>query len=112
MIGIKNNGSDIIKGRYDGKDYEFKPGVTVALSDEAARHIFGYGEDDKTRSLIRLGWLANSTHYDQAASRLDSIQFFAEAKVTFEEPEAPTQLPTPTPAPGFSIPEFAKSGKK
>lgn len=86
MIGVKNTGKEAIVSRYDGQDFEFKPGVTVALSDEAATHIFGYGLDDKTRALIRLGWLANSTALNDALKRLDEIQFFAEAKVVFEEP--------------------------
>ena len=111
MIGVKNNSKEVVKGRYDGVDFKFEPGVTVALSDEAAKHIFGYGEDDKSRALIRLGWLANSTQYEVALARLDEIQFFAEAKVTFEEPPAPMKMAEQGPA--FDIPKFADaSGKK
>lgn len=86
MIGVKNNLEETVESRYDGQDYQFKPGVTVALADEAATHIFGYGLDDKSRALIRLGWLANSTAMKDALEKLDNIQFFAEAKVVFDEP--------------------------
>lgn len=86
MIGVKNKTDAVIKSRYDGQDFEFKPGVTVAVSEDAATHIFGYGLDDKSRALIRLGWLINSTQYEGALARLDDIQFFAEGKVVFDEP--------------------------
>ena len=86
MIGVKNKTDAVIKSRYDGQDFTFKPGVTQAISEEAATHIFGYGLDDKSRALIRLGWLVNSTQYEDALARLENIQFFAEGKVVFEEP--------------------------
>ncbi len=58
-----------------------------------------------------MGWLANSTQYQAAVDRLDCIQFFAEAKVTFEEPVEPVKMNPPAGA--MDIPNFAaKSGKK
>lgn len=113
MIGVKNTGADPITGRYDGQDYVFKPGVTVALPDEAATHIFGYGLDDKSRALIRLGWLVNSTQYAHALQRLDSIQFFAESKVVFDEPMDIKGMQTATPQGGtLHIPKLGDSAKK
>lgn len=41
--------------RYDGKDFEFMPNEPVVMSEEAARHIFGYGDPDKTPYLARNG---------------------------------------------------------
>ena len=110
MIGVKSR-KEVIKGRYDGQDYVFKPGVTVALSEEAATHIFGYGLDDKTRALIRLGWLQHSTSLEDALARLDEVQFLSEAKVEFKEPPAPegTQTAPPPPDTGLKIPTFVKS---
>lgn len=103
-----------IKARYDGQDFEFKPGVTVALSDDAATHIFGYGLDDKSRALIRLGWLVNSTQYEAALERLDEIQFFAEGKVVFDdEPAAIKGTPTAPPGGGtLHIPKLGEAVKK
>lgn len=114
MIGVKNTGTEPVTGRYDGQDYEFKPGVTVALPDEAATHIFGYGLDDKSRALIRLGWLVNSTQYGTALARLDAIQFFAESKVVFDEPLDIKGMQTATPQGGtLHIPKLGESvGKK
>lgn len=103
MIGIKNTLDETIKGRYDGQDYEFRTGQTVALPEEAARHIFGYGVDDKSRALIRLGWVANSTGMEAAMAKLDGIKFLAEKEVVFEEPEEEQAMQTAAPPPGTGI---------
>lgn len=120
MIGVQLKKNDDpkqppIKARYDGQDFEFKPGVTVALSEDAATHIFGYGMDDKARALIRLGWLVNSTQYEAALARLDDIQFFAEGKVVFDEPAVPEVKGMPTAAPGggtLHIPKLGEAAAK
>lgn len=109
MIGVKSKAEKIV-GRFDGKDYVFEKGVTVALSDEAATHIFGYGMDDKSRALIRLGWLANSTGLETAMARMDNVQFLSEAKTVFNEEPAPIEKNLiSTPSGGtMKIPEFSK----
>lgn len=103
MIGIKHcvieNGSPTrIKARYDGRDYVFEPSapgasaVVTPLSEEAARHIFGYGEKDKTKALLRLGWLPNGMQLEMALEKLDAVQFLAVQEPVFVE-EPPTQMP-------------------
>lgn len=109
MIGVKSTQEDIV-GRYDGKDYEFKRGITVACPDEAATHIFGYGLDDKSRALIRLGWVQNSTALNAALERLAQVQFL-EADVKFKEPEVEALKTAAPSAPGVDIPQFAKQKK-
>lgn len=92
MIGVRNNSKEAILGRYDGRDYEFRPDVTEVVSVEAARHIFGFGMEDKTRAFLRLGWLRNSGAQKEAEARLNEIQFLAvETKV--KEADTP-KLPT------------------
>lgn len=56
MIFVTNKNDFHHSDRYDGDDYEFPPGVRVALSEEAAAHMFGRGLPDKTSTLQRLGW--------------------------------------------------------
>lgn len=120
MIGVKFNGPElgsdgrknVVTGRYDGKDYEFRPGKITAISEDAATHILGYGLEDKTRALIRLGWLQNQTFYEEAVRRLDDFQFLAEAKVEWSDPttipKRPVETEDPLKATGLKIPEFAK----
>lgn len=89
MLGVKNNGTETLKARFDGEDYEFPPGGEnpVVLSDEAAKHIFGYGGDeaDKQRALARMGWLTTNTQMDAALARLNDFQFLSVDKVQFKE---------------------------
>ncbi len=112
MLGVKNNSKDAIEARYDGVDYVFEPGVNTAISTEAASHIFGFGLEDKSRALIRLGWLANSTQYAEAVKRLNDIQF-SEAKVTFDEPIQSGTLMNAPPGKGtLTLPKAEAAGKK
>lgn len=63
------------KARFHGVDYEFKRGKGVEMPVEAAAHIFGFGEEDKTRALHRLGWLTTTEGMEAARERLDRIDF-------------------------------------
>jgi hypothetical protein len=91
MLGVKNNGKETLKARFDGKDYEFKPGVTLAVSDDAAAHIFGYGEDNKDRALHRLGWLGFTNDRTGAMAKLAEFVFLGVEEVKFKD-EQPTPL--------------------
>lgn len=95
MIGIKNLSGEKLEARYDGKDFEFPadPKVVTPLGEDAARHIFGYGEKDKARALMRLGWLNSGSPASakEGTERLGKFQFLAvEIKIKDEEP---VQLP-------------------
>jgi hypothetical protein len=92
MIGVKNNRpakdnqgnaikANTLRARYDGQEYVFEPGIPTAISEEAAKHIFGYGEKDKARALHRLGWM---TYGGQMENALEQLNDF-----TFLEVEAP-----------------------
>lgn len=84
MIGVKNNTKETLTARYDGESFEFPAGgPAVVLSPDAARHIFGFGLEDKKAVLQRLGWMRNLDAYDDAMKRLAGFQFLAvEQKVT------------------------------
>lgn len=113
MIGVKNNGEEKLVARYDGKDFTFEPGRVTALSEDAARHIFCWGLEDKTSALRRFGWLRDSGQYDTAVQRLDCITFLA-ADVKFAdapEVEKKTSLADPKDS-KLTIPEFAKQASK
>lgn len=91
MIGVKNEDKTRLVSRYDGEDFTFEVGVVTAVSEQTARHIFGYGEKDKTRALLRLGWIPNGANMDAALERLTHFKFMAmEVKV---KEETTTALP-------------------
>lgn len=89
MIGVKNEDTEKLVARYDGEDHTFEVGVVTAVSEQAARHIFGYGEKDKTRALLRLGWLPNGANMPGAIERLTHFKFLAMEVKVKEESTSP-----------------------
>lgn len=72
-IFIKNENDFDHADRFDGQDYFFPKGERVTVPVIAARHMFGYGDPDKTETLIRLGW-ANEAN-DAGARKLANFIF-------------------------------------
>jgi hypothetical protein len=83
-IRVINDHPHVICGRYDGRDYVFRPGKGEDIPPEAAAHIFGFGSDDKTSALNRLGQLPPAGDVAKAMEFFDKIRFL-EGKVVFED---------------------------
>lgn len=49
----RNNTGKLVD-KYGGQKYEFPPGETVTIPEEAASHIFGYGLNEKERFKKRM----------------------------------------------------------
>ena len=77
-IFVTNNSDVKLKDGYAGIFYEFKPGTTVEIPVETAKHIFGYEDQDKTPYLARLGWLKNSSEVDKALELLAKWELSSE----------------------------------
>lgn len=76
LLQITNGTDKKIRARFHGEDFVW--GVGAVLSPvplEAAQHIFGFGLDDKTSALHRLGWLTASSQLDAAMERLTLMKF-------------------------------------
>lgn len=76
LLQITNGTDRKINARFHGEDYVW--GVGAQLSPvplDAAEHIFGFGLEDKTKALHRLGWLTASSQLDAAMERLSLIRF-------------------------------------
>jgi hypothetical protein len=97
MLFCTNKNDFTHEDSYDGKRFVFEPGVRVPLAVEAAEHMFGFRQPDKTSTLHRLGW---SMRYDastktfrddpDALAKLSKF-IFTEAVMT----EAPLAMPPP-----------------
>ena len=70
MIYVTNHTQEPLKDGFGGVFYEFLPGTTVEVSEEAARHIFGYNDPNKTPYLARLGWVKNTNELKDGFKRL------------------------------------------
>jgi hypothetical protein len=58
--------------------YEFPVGQTVEVPLDAARHIFGFDEDDKEPYMVRLGWIRTKNDYDESVKIYDRFEFSSE----------------------------------
>ena len=64
--------------RYLNGDVKFPSNEEVQITDEMARHLFGYGEDNKEPYFVRLGWMKMNTDLEKALSRLSEFTFLSE----------------------------------
>lgn len=76
-VFVTNKGIPFV-GRFENVEYTFDNGKEVELSLEAAKHILGYGEDDKEPYFVRLGWMKMNTDFEKAMSRLSEFTFSSE----------------------------------
>lgn len=74
-VRVTNNNKLKIRGRYDGLDYEFRPGESEDIPLAAAAHIFGFGQENKHPALRRLGWFARSEDEEMAMTKLRLVVF-------------------------------------
>lgn len=72
---VCNNGTEAFQDRYDGEDFEILPGEETEMLVECATLCLGFGEEDKTRCLRRLGWAKTFNSIAEATKRLDTFSF-------------------------------------
>jgi hypothetical protein len=88
-IKVVNHNKETLYGRFDGEDFEFAPEVPTCLPLDAAKHIFGLGNEDKSQVLNALGWLVPGEHgmtYKEALAKYDQISFLQGRTVYDDEP--------------------------
>ena len=74
LVFVTNNSETKLTAEYAYEEYKFPVGTTVALSPQAARHIFGYGDDNKEPYLSRLGFIRLHSELDEALERLSKFE--------------------------------------
>lgn len=77
MIFVTNKGMPI-SSRFEGKDYVFETDKEMEISEDAAKHIFGYGVDNKEPYFVRLGWMKMNTDLPRALERMADVSFSLE----------------------------------
>ena len=93
-VRVTNRNAFALPGRYAAIDYLFRPGKPTAISREAANHIFGLGEVNKTRALNCLGILKVGVTYQEALAVLANVSF-EEGRMVYETAEQPKPEPEP-----------------
>lgn len=94
MILVKNGGGFDLTDRYNGIDYVFPKGEGVVVSEDVARHIFGFGEADKSACLVRLGWMRTNQDFEGAMQKLAAFVFSDPDQPQQEQGLAPLQTET------------------
>jgi len=74
-IYVRNNSDESFIDRYDGEDFEIKPGEVLPMPVEAARLCLGYGEPEKGRAIARKGWAPTAEDHKIAIKRLNKFSF-------------------------------------
>ena len=69
------NGNASLVGRYNGRDYHFKKDVPIDVPEIVAKHVFGFGMDDKSVALNRLGWARTSDELPIGMEKLGNVSF-------------------------------------
>lgn len=98
MLQVTNKNTFDLSDRYNGQDFVFPAGATVALEESAARHIFGFGEADKVPFLARQGWSRTSGDIEAGMQKLNGFSFSSmdtpmPGEIIPEEESAPVEEP-------------------
>jgi hypothetical protein len=70
-VWVTNATKEHFEDMWHGDTYAFPPGKSVMVPLEVARHIFGYGMDNRVPVLARLGWAVTSNDVANGLKRLN-----------------------------------------
>jgi hypothetical protein len=99
MFKITNGNDNPFVGRFDGQDYAFPCGQPVYCPDDAAKHIFGLGQSDKSNVLSRNGWATVTGGLAVGMTILNNFKFVAVEQV-YDAPLATELAHGPAPVVG------------
>ena len=88
LVYVTNKSGKKLTAEYNYEEYNFPVDKTVALSPKAAKHIFGYGDDNKEPYLARLGFIRLHSELDEGLEKL------AQFEITSELPQQDRSLPS------------------
>ena len=76
-VYVTNRGRTM-SASYCHQKYDFPNNEEVEISVAVAKHIFGYGDDNKEPYFVRLGWMKMNTDLESANRRLAEFTFTTE----------------------------------
>ena len=87
-VFVTNRSEAALTDGYGGIFYEFLKGKPVEVPVLVAKHVFGYGAEDKEPYLARLGWIRSHSDLNTGIERLSKFEITAQA------PEQHRSLPS------------------
>lgn len=82
VVYVTNHSDKELSASFNYVNLSFPIGKTVEISQDAARHVFGYGDNDKEPYLARLGWIRLHSELEQGLERLSKFHISTEALET------------------------------
>lgn len=79
-VFVRNNGTKPFRDRYNGEDFTIAPGGVEEMLVETAELCLGFGEEDKTRVIRRLGLAFTLDDMPKALERLGEFSFHLSEK--------------------------------
>lgn len=86
-IFVTNNSDKKLTDGYGGVFYEFPKGKTVEIPEEVARHVFGYGDNNKEPYLARLGWSKTRNELEEG------LKILSEWEISPQPPKKNQHIP-------------------
>jgi hypothetical protein len=75
LVYVTNNTDKELYAEYNFVGYKFPVGKTVELTVPAARHMLGYGDEDKEKYLVQLGLIRLHSELEEATERFEKVVF-------------------------------------
>ena len=73
VVFVTNNSDKKLVAEFAYQKYEFPVKQTKEIPVLAAKHIFGFGDDNKEPYLARLGWMRLHSELEQGLERLEQF---------------------------------------
>jgi len=88
LVYVTNHTDKDLYAEYNYVGYEFPIGKTVELTVPAARHMLGYGDEDKEKYLVQLGLIRLHSELEEATEK------FKKLVISEESPTKNRSLPS------------------
>jgi len=73
-VFVTNRSDSALTDGYGGIFYEFLRGKPVEVPLHVAKHVFGYGAEDKEPYLARLGWIRSHSDLNSGIEKLSKFE--------------------------------------
>lgn len=94
---VTNKWDKDVKAEFEFKWYDFPKGKTVEVSEDCARHIFGFDQEDKLQNMIRLGWIRTNNDFEESIKIYEHFVFSHEPpRRNHSTPPVVERVPLPT----------------
>ena len=88
LVYVTNHTDKDLYAEYNYVGYDFPIGKTVELTAPAARHMLGYGDEEKEKYLVQLGLIRLHSELEEATEKFKRLQ------ISEEYPQKNCSLPS------------------